>query len=218
MSLISNAARATLSYVYERNAITLSDGGANDYVGLFGTVQAVSGIVASSISIANIFQQFVKFRPVPGATLLEMQYSQYPFANRAMAANSGSLQPNRISIEMFIDFGPVGIQQLASALGIKTPTINIVHYSMILPFMQAVRQKLHDHVTNGGTFNLITPSQIYFDCLLESLVDNSDQSGGNIGGVHYTFNFIKPIVTTKDAQKILSDVAKTVGSGGARVG
>jgi hypothetical protein len=209
---VYNVKRASLAWIYERNAITLSDGATNDYVSLFQTV-ASAGLSQTSLSVANIFQQFVRFRPLAGATLIEMQYSQYPFANRAIAANSGSVQPNRIQIEMMVDFGPTGIEQLANALGIKTPTLNIVRYAAILPFMQALRQKLVDHMADGGTFNLITPSQIYFDCLLENLSDVSDQSDGSPGGIRYVFSFIKPIISLKDANKILNDVA-TKSQGG----
>lgn len=206
----ASAQRAILSWVYERNAITLSDGGTNDYISLFQTV-ASAGLLGKSLTVANIFQQFVRFRPMPGSTLIEVQYSQFPFADRAIAANSGSFQARRIQVEMFIDFGKTGIEQLASALGIETPTVNIVRYSMILPFMQSLTQKITDHIQGGGTFNIITPSQIYFDCLLENLSDVSDQSDGGPGGVRYIFSFVKPVITLTDTTKILNDIAKKQG-------
>lgn len=206
----ASAKRALLSWVYERNAITLSDGGTSDYISLFQTI-ASAGMLSDSLSVANIFQQFVRFRPMPGATLIEVQYSQFPFADRAIAANSGSFQARRIQVEMFVDFGKTGIEQLAAALGIQTPTINVVRYSAILPFMQSLSQKLTDHIQGGGTFNIITPSQIYFDCLLESLSDVSDQSDGAPGGIRYIFSFVKPIVTLTETTKVLNDIAKKQG-------
>lgn len=209
--------RGTLQWLFNRHAVTLSKPGQSDFVSLFaaGLPMIDGSTISSFLNVTSVFNDFVQFRPVSGATLVQFQYSEYPFANRTVAANSASLQPTRIDVEMFIDLNTTGITDALAALGVTIPSNGgFVRYSMILPFMQALITKLKDHQIGGGAFTVCTPSQIYFNCLLESIRDVSDTQDGEPGGLRYVMSFYKPLISKTDAEAVLNSVASGMSSGG----
>jgi len=172
----------------------------------------------SSGMLLTVFGTTLLFRAKRAAQEFELARdeiaSKIRISNGPIKASIFSMLFNERRLQTFVKLAESHhMPTVANALGIKTPTVNIVHYSFILPFMQALRQSLMTHIQNGGRFNVITPSQIYFDCLLENLSDVSDQSDGSPGGIRYIFSFIKPIITLQDANKILNDVATKTNGG-----
>jgi len=210
--------RGTLQWIYSRHAVTLSRPGVSDFVSLFapGAPDLQGGLVDSlQNTVQSVFNEFVQFRPVSGAPLVQFQFSEYPFANRTVAANSASLQPIRIEIEMFIDLNTTGLADVLKAMGANLPSNGgFVRYSMILPFMQALVTKLKAHQLGGGAFTVCTPSQIYFNCLLEQIRDVSATQDGEPGGMHFILTFYKPLISNTDAQATLNSVAGAMSAGG----
>lgn len=125
---------------------------------------------------------FANFQPLPNSSLIDQQIAHVPFANQTVAANAVIAQPLKISMLMTCPArGPGG-------------------YALKLATMTALQAALAQHNASGGTYTVATPSYIYTNCLLESLVD---VSGGDTiqRQSKYQWNFEQPLLTLQQARQ-----------------
>ena len=155
-------------------------------------LNAVSDFLNENVELDRFFAHFV---PMPGATLVENQISQYPFANRAIAANALIAQPLQISMRMIC---PV---QGAVGYAIKTAT------------MIALQGALAMHNSTGGTYTVATPSMFYTNCIMTAM---RDISGGESHQAQHTWqmDFMRPLLTIDDAGTAMNPLMNLLSNGG----
>lgn len=163
--------------------IVLFTEAANFVAGLLGGVDV--------LSLDNFFAHFV---PLPGSTLIEMQYGEYPFANQTVAANSGIAQPLKMSMMMSVPVNKPG-----------------GHTAKFITFL-GLKSILDQHIGSGGTFTLATPTAILTNCLLERLVDVSNGEDP-IPQNTWQFDFRKPLITLADAAAAQNNLMNKLTNG-----
>lgn len=137
---------------------------------------------------------FAHWKPLPGTTLINNQIGAYPFANQNIAANAMIAQPLGISMMM------------------NCPVQQPGGYTSKLSTLTILQATLVQHVNAGGTFTIVSPSQLYTGCLL-TLV--RDVSGGESKQVQHTwqFDFIQPLTTQNQAQQVYSALMSKIAGG-----
>jgi hypothetical protein len=147
---------------------------------------AALGLVSTAVGGAlptSVDDSFAQFQPMSGGTVLDQQIATYPFANLSIAANSIIDQPKRVSFQMVCPArGPMG-------------------YWTKLAQMEALITALRLHNQRGGTYILLTPSYIYFDCLMRNMRDTSSGQTKQIQNI-WTFDFEQPLLTLEDASNV----------------
>jgi hypothetical protein len=145
---------------------------------------------ASGSSMDDLFAHFM---PVPGSTLVENEFSQYPFANQEIAANAMIAQPLNISMHMICPVRP--------KMSWRTKNQILV----------SLKMKLDQHNRSAGTYTVLTPSSFYTSCLLKSLRDVS----GTSGQVQHTwqFDFVRPLLTVEEAESVKNNLMSKLDSG-----
>lgn len=130
---------------------------------------------------SNYDDYFAQFEVMPGGTLVSNQYGEYPFANIAVAANAVITQPLTVSLLM------------------TAPVKSQGGYAAKLALMTSLQAALANHVNQGGTFDVLTPSYYYRDLVLLGL---RDVSGGSTKQtqVQWQWDFRQPLVTSVAAQ------------------
>jgi hypothetical protein len=113
---------------------------------------------------------------------MDNQVAMYPFANQTTAANAIITQPLKLSIEMVV------------------PAVNGISFAIKSSIISAMKKTLDLHTALGGWYNVSTPNYIYTGCLLTSLMDATDQMDGSQVQNRFIWNFIKPLVTSEEAQ------------------
>lgn len=139
---------------------------------------------------------FAHYYPLPGATLIQNQIAQYPFANQSVAANAIIAQPLNISLMMVC------------------PARNTFGYPLKLATMIALQGALAQHNGSGGTYSIVTPSYIYTNCIMTSM---RDVSGGDSKQSQYQWqlDFQQPLVTLAAAQTALNGLMQKLTDGTA---
>jgi hypothetical protein len=152
-----------------------------------------SGMVGNSMPISNLTQingqepttldqYFCRFKPIPGGTLQNWQIANYPFANSIIAANASIAQPLSISLEM------------------RCPSNESIPLSSRQAVFNNLASQLTLHITQGGTFTVLTPSYTYQNCLMVNMRDitaNFDMQTGTA----WALDFIQPLITQQSAQQ-----------------
>lgn len=151
------------------------------------------GLLQGSINI-DLDSFFAHFEPMPGATLVNNQFGEYPFANQAIAANSVIAQPLSISLLM------------------KCPANTQGGYISKLMTMTALQTVLAAHNSSGGTYTVATPSFIYSNCLLPSLRDVSNGAGKQVQTM-WQWDFVQPLITQAGAAQALSGLMSKIDGG-----
>lgn len=85
---------------------------------------------------------------------------KFPYANRQIASNSAVKQPTQIGLTIQNEMEGVGGLSLAIAK------------------MQGLRVVLDNYQASGGTFTILTPSQLYKGCVYVNLQDDNPQQAG----------------------------------------
>jgi hypothetical protein len=150
-------------------------------------IASVPGILGGALGGAGNFglptsldDAFAQFQPMAGATVIDQQIATYPFANQTVAANSIIQQPCHISFQMIC------------------PARGPISYWTKLAAMEAMIQGLYLHNQNGGTYTLLTPSFIYFNCLMRNMRDTSSSQTKQVQNV-WTLDFEQPLLTVEQA-------------------
>jgi hypothetical protein len=148
-----------------------------------GTVAGIAASAAGGSGLAlptSLDDAFAQFQPMPGGTVLDQQIATYPFANQQVAANSVIQQPCRMSFQMIC------------------PARGPLSYWTKLAAMEAMIQALYLHNQNGGTYTLLTPSYIYFNCLMRNMRDTSSGQTKQVQNI-WTLDFEQPLLTVEQA-------------------
>ena len=211
---MSAAAQATWRLSYEIAPIVLVNGVAQNLPGnaipiiYFTEPRAyINGISGgpTDFGIINtagrdLDNMFAHFYPLSGATLLDVQIGTYPFANQAVAANATINQPLHFSMMM-----------VCPVRGTFTD------YSAKAALMASLQSTLNQHSLRGGTYNVVTPSYLYQDCIL---VNFSDVTGGESKQkqIEWRLDFVQPLLTTKAAADAQSTMMQKITNGTPVVG
>lgn len=169
-------------------------GGILPIVALTQAVDFVFGLLQGAEDI-NLDQFFANFSPLPGATLIDNDIGEYPFANQAVAANAIIRNPLVISLLM------ISPAQGEGGFGIKLAT------------MIALQATLAQHNALGGTYTIATPSFFYPNCVMLRMTDAS--SGADMGQPQNTWrlDFRQPLLTLQDAQQAQNNLMSQISAG-----
>lgn len=155
--------------------------------GAGGAPDASSG-ASAGLSYVN----FGIFSVLPGGTLMDNEIAHYPLANQAVAGNAVITQQLKISLEM------------------TAPAYDEVPFSLKQTIFTALKSVLDQHTALGGYYMVYTPAFIYNNCLLETLVDGSDDSRGSQPQVRWIWNFEQPLLTVQQGQAAQSQAAARI--------
>src|ERR1017187_8109278 len=111
------------------------------------------GLPSGGNNLDDLDGFFATFHPLPGATLIDQQIGQYPFANQAVAANPVIAQPLSISMRMIC------------------PARDEAGYAIKLATMLALQSTLKQHNSQGGTYTVATPSFFFTDTVMTAMRD-----------------------------------------------
>jgi hypothetical protein len=192
---------ADYSYWYTENPIILVNGAAGTGIITILNLMQANGFPQGPTQPSNPdAPNFVKFKLLPGHSLMNNEVAMYPFANQSVAANAIITQPLELSIEMLVP---------ATA-----------EFDVLTKFytMSALKSKLDEHTAAGGWYDVVTPSYVYTGCLLTSLVDASPESMGAQAQVRWVWSFMQPLLTAESArpaqnQEMSNISKKTVNAG-----
>lgn len=185
---------------YEISPIVLVNGIASQVSGQLLPVISLTqaqdfknGILQSSDPID--FNDFVgHFEPLPGATLLDNQIGEYPFANQQIAANAIISMPLKVSMLMI------------------APAPSNGGYNQKLAAFTSLQQSLYQHTLLGGTYIVATPSYIYDGMLLTGLRDVSSNDTVQ-PQTRWQWDFVQPLLTLAQAASAQSTLLNRSSSG-----
>ena len=149
-------------------------------------ILSLPGVAASALTgraIRAINDAFATFLPVSGGSVIDQQIATYSFANLKVAANSIIDQPKHISFQMI------------------APARGTLGYWLKLAEFTALITTLRMHNASGGSYILITPAYIYFDCLMRNMRDTSSGQTKQVQNV-WTLDFEQPLLTLEDAESV----------------
>lgn len=162
----------------------------------------LAGITSNSSANTNnssqagySYNNFGVFSVLPGGTLIDNQIAHYPLANQAVAANAVVTDPLKISLVM------------------TAPALEEIPFSIKQSVFKALKSTLDQHISLGGYFTVQTPSYIYENCLLESLVDGSDDDHGGQPQVRWLWTFEQPLLTVQQGQAAQAQAAARITNG-----
>jgi len=169
---------------------------------LLGTIKSLGLPLSTLTEIGNLNvvngtadQAFANYRPLPGSTILKYQVAEYPFYNQQIAANASIQQPNNISLLMYC------------------PANKNTNVTIKLAIMSAVKATVEAHVQAGGTFTVLTPAQIYTDCLLTGITDVSTEAT-NQAQWAYQWDFTQPLLTFPSGKGTFNGMLNSAFGGG----
>jgi hypothetical protein len=181
-------ARAAFALSFEISPIILTGGlaagvpgGMLPIVSLTEAANFVTGLLSGGSDL-SLDEFFAHFRPLPGGSLIEQDFGQYPFANQAVAANAVIPQPKSISMLMVCP--------------VKSP----FGYATKLVTMTALQAALAQHNLSGGTYTIATPSFFYTNCLMRSFRDASNQNSAQAQNA-FILDFEQPLLTLEQANE-----------------
>jgi hypothetical protein len=186
---IGGGSRSSFQLTYEISPIYLTGGIAAKS---FGGALSILALV-NYTSGPHMDDQFAHFAPIPGSTLVENEFSQYPFANQQIAANAMIAQPLNVSLHMICPVRP--------GMGWRTK------YQIMI----GLKMKLDQHNQSAGTYTVLTPSSFYTNCLLKSLRDVSGGAGGQVQHT-WQFDFVRPLLMIEEAQNVQNNLMRKLGN------
>jgi hypothetical protein len=198
---MSSLGREVFQLGYEISPIMLVNGIASLIPSGMLPIVALTEAAAFTLGLLNgtvvpaLDQFFAHWRPMPGTTLIQNTYGQFPFANQQVAADSAIAQPLVISMLMAC---PV---QSAGGFTAKLATLTVL------------QQTLKQHSNAGGTYSIATPGQIFTDCLLVSVRDVTGQGESKQVQTAWQFDFIQPLITTNLAAQVYGSLMNKVSNG-----
>ena len=201
MSIINAVGRDIFRLGFEISPIILHHGIAVDLPGSILPIVALTegpnlltGLLSGSdFTLDNAFAHY---RPLPGTTLFDLEFGQYPFANQATAANAIITRPLRVSLLMEC---PV---RHAGGYASKFLTINLM------------KSVLDIHHSRGGSYMIATPSYLYVDCLLRSLRDAGGE--GSQAQTTWQWDFEQPLIALSKAESAQNAAMSKLGPNGTR--
>jgi hypothetical protein len=111
-----------------------------------------------------------------------------------VAANAIIQQPTNVSLRMI------------------APVRNTGGYLTKLAIFTALQSSLQGHNNAGGTYDVLTPSFIYFDCVLTGMTDITPEEDKQ-KQTTWQLDFIKPLISTADANAAFSTQMGKIAGG-----
>lgn len=173
---------------------SLIPGGMLPIVAITQALTFVAGLLSGGDDLTDLDDFFANFHPLPGASIIDQQIGEYPFANQAVAANAVIAQPLTISLRMIC------------------PARGEGGYAIKLATMLALQAALAQHNASGGTYTIATPSFFFTNCVLLRMFDISrtdDQQAQNT----WQMDFRKPLLTLQDAQQAQNGLLSQISAG-----
>lgn len=181
-----NPLAASFALAFEISPIILTGGAANNLPGaslpiIAYTEGQVFSTILSGGGPESIDDFFAHFTPMPGTSLIENEIGEYPFANQTVAANAIIAKPLSIILMMVC------------------PATSRIPFSQRAAIMQGLQALLAAHNNGGGTYTILTPSQIFTDCIMTRMVDITSGETKQ-RQIEWQLEFRKPLVSLQDAQ------------------
>jgi hypothetical protein len=196
---MANIGQSIYQLGFEISPIILKDGIAKKIWGSLLPIIAITEAANFGFTLLNgnnplkLNNFFGHFRPLPGASLIDYEVAQYPFANQNYAANATIAKPLKISMLMNCP---------ANANG--------GYISKMITFT-ALQAALQAHAQAGGTYIIATPSYVYLNCILTNLTDVSRPDSQQPQNA-WQFDFIQPLLS-QSPQNTLSALMNAFSSG-----
>lgn len=197
-SVLNTVGRMVYQLGFEISPILLKGGIAAQMPGGYLPIVAltegpnfVDGLLSGSQ--VGLDQFFAHFRPLPGTQLGANELGAYPFANMVVAANAILRQP------------------LTIALAMSCPAKNDFGYLAKLGIMTTLKSVIDSHEAQGGTYVVVTPSQIYMNCVRVGLTDISEGEDAQPQTI-WRWDFVQPLLTIADAQTVLNTLTQKLNS------
>jgi len=166
-------------------------GGILPIIALTETLNFPAGILSGGSDLLDLDDFFATFVPLPGSTLIDNKYGQFPFANQQVAANAVITQPLVISYRMIC------------------PAQNELGYPLKLATMTALQASLAQHGVSGGTYICATPSFFYTNCVMLGMRDTSDSRSQQAQNT-YQLDFWQPLLTLQSALQAQNNLMSQV--------
>ena len=139
----------------------------------------------------NLDDFFAHFYPSPGASLIDFEVAKYPFANLTVAANAIIAQPLRVGMTMRVPVRTAG-----------------GYVSKFTTFL-ALRGALNQHALLGGTYNVLTPTYLYTNCILTTLTEAGAGDSKQWQSA-WQFEFEQPLITQSAADQAQSSLMQQI--------
>ena len=198
MSLSIGAAAYKLSFQISPIILTggiaqLIPGGMLPIISITEALNFTIGLLSGGddVSLDNFFANFA---PMAGASLISNQYGEYPFANQSVAANAVITQPLNISMKM------------------TCPARGTGGFAAKLATITALQAALAQHVNQGGTFTVATPSFVYTNCLLKDLRDVSTGNADQPQSM-WQWDFYRPLLSEDQAFISMNSMMSKINGG-----
>lgn len=137
---------------------------------------------------------FAHYQPLPGATLIDQDLGNYPFANQQTAANAVIAKPLVISLMMIC------------------PARGSGGYANKLPVLSALQAALTQHNISGGTYAIATPAWFWIDAIMLGMRDVTSADTAQVQ-LQWQMDFIKPLITQADAAAAQNTLLSKISSG-----
>ncbi len=190
--MATSAGLSQFQLQFELAPIFLANGIAQGMAGQVMSILALIQPDSDSLTSADDF--FAHFAPMPGATLIDNDIADYPFANQTVAANSIIARPLRLPMLMTCP---------ANGPGAYLDKINT---------LSNLKASLDLHNQSGGSYIVATPSYIYSGCLLQNIHDVSNSQSKQVQSA-WQWDFILPLLTIEAAQYALNSLLTKINSG-----
>lgn len=201
--IISGIGRVAFELAFQCAPIILQNGVAAAIPGgmlpLLAVTEApsfIGGLLAGGAT-PSLDEFFASFMPLPGSTLEDWQIGNYSFANQAVAANALIAQPLKLSMMMTCPARP-------ASGGYPTKILT----------MMALKQLLDTHISQGGTFIVVTVSNFYTNLLLTQMTD-ATPAGAKQTQAQWQLDFVAPLLTLEQAQAVQNSLMSKLTTGTA---
>lgn len=148
-------------------------------VAITESLNFVGGLLQGNVDI-NLDQYFAHFKVLPGATLINNQIGEYPFANQTIAANAIIKMPNHVSIKM------------------SCPAKGLGGYVTKALTMTALKQILDAHNFSGGLYIVASPSFTWINCVMLRMHDITSGDTKQVQ-TEWVLDFEQPLISLADA-------------------
>jgi hypothetical protein len=199
-AVLQTIAQSAFTLAFQKSPIILCNGIATNIPGNMLPIIAITEAVNFNLSILsgsnplNLNAFFANFWPLPGATLIDNDLGEYPFANQTVAANAIINKPLTLSMMMDIP------AKLPGGYVSKLVTVT------------ALKAALDLHINQGGTFTVATPAFTYTNGVLKTLRDQS-RSDTKQAQNRYQWDFEFPLLTQAQATTALGAILSKVAGG-----
>lgn len=192
----NDAFRAAYDLAFQVSPIVLTGGAYASPMPIIGLTGQLGAFVQGFASGQDVLSSFyATYLPIPGSTVINNSIATYPFANQQVAANAIIEQPKAISLMMI------------------APVRDSGGYLTKLAIFTALQTALSNHNNNGGTYTVVTPAFIYTDCVMTSMTDITSGATAQ-RQVEWQLDFIKPLISTSDANAAFSNQMAKIAGGG----